>query len=422
VSHFSDAKELAPSERPHTIYDDDGRDVTNELPADFYSTTYYTDKMIEFLRGKPQDTPFFGYLAYTAPHDPLQVPDKWLDRYQGKYDGGYGAMKETRMRRMKSMGLIPEEMETNPGSPHAARWEELSHDERRRQARKMEIYAAMIELVDDGVGKVLAHLEQAGDYDDTVILFMSDNGANPTEPHFYSRLAQDELDTIFDNRSENMGRRGSFVSIGAAWAEACNTPLSYFKLTTAEGGVQVPLIVCGPGVARRGIVRDQLLHATDVLPTLLDYAGLERPPTRAGHTLAPIYGRSWRPYLERATQQPIRGAYDALCFEMIEYKAVIKGSWKIVFLTPPYGNNEWQLFDLQSDPQELRNMASVHPGKLSELLSDWHSYAKAVGYIEASGDAALAHMSAEEFFARYGLQPSGNRDRDGPATAAHGGE
>lgn len=402
ASHFSDARALAPSEQPHTVYDDEGRDVTGELPADFYSTTCYTDKMIEFLRERPQGRPFFGYLAYTAPHDPLQVPDTWLDRYQGAYDGGYPAMKEARHRRMKELGLIPQEMEVNPGTAHFATWDALSEEERRSQARKMEICAAMVEMLDEGIGKVIAHLRASGDYDDTLIVFMSDNGANPKEPHFYSNLTPAQIDAKFDNRPENMGRRGSFISIGGAWAEACNTPLSYFKLTTAEGGVQVPLIVKGPGVERRGVVTDQLLHITDVLPTFLDFAGVERPEARKGRALAPLYGRSWRAYLEKTSRQPIRGRYDPLGFEMIECKAVIKGEWKIVFLAPPYGENAWHLFNLREDPQELENLADRQPAKLAEMLAEWEAYAKSVGYIQADGDRALAHMTPDEFFSRYG--------------------
>jgi len=404
ASHFSDARALAPSERPHTRYDDDGKDVTNALPDDFYSTTFYTQKMIEFLRAKPRGKPFFGYLAYTAPHDPLQVPDEWLDRYKGAYDGGYPAMKKDRTRRMKSLGLITQDMEINPGTDHFDKWEDLSGDEQRIQARKMEICAAMIELMDEEVGKVVEHLKQTGEYDDTIILFMSDNGANPKDPHFYSALTPEEIDELFDNSWDNLGRVGSFISIGGAWAEACNTPLSYFKLTTSEGGVQVPLIVSGPRVELRGIVTNQLLHATDVLPTLLDYAGAERPEARNGQRLAPLYGRSWRAFLEWTSRQPIRGAYDALGFEMIECKAVIKGGWKIVFLAPPYGESEWHLYDLRADPQELSNVAGENPNKLAEMLAEWEAYSRAVGYVEASGESVLSKMSPEEFFTRYGHQ------------------
>jgi len=406
ASHFSDARALAPSEQPHTLYDEDGEDATGKLPDDFYSTTYYTDRMIEFLRGRPQGNPFFGYLAYTAPHDPLQVPDEWLERYKGKYDGGYPAMKEARTRRMKSLGLIQQDMEINPGTDHFEPWETLTEEEQRSQARKMEVCAAMIEMLDEGIGKVVDHLKETGDYENTIFVFMSDNGANPKEPHFYSGLTPAGIDEIFDNSPENMGRVGSFISIGGAWAEACNTPLSYFKLTTAEGGVQVPLMVSGPGVKRRGVVTDQLLHVTDVLPTLLDYAGVERPEKRKGSKLAPLYGRSWRAFLEETSRQPIRGHYDAVGFEMIECKAVIKGEWKILFMAPPYGENEWYLYNLRDDPQELMNVADQNPDKLAEMLAEWEAYSKSVGYIEASGERVLSQMSPEEFFSRYGHQPT----------------
>lgn len=406
ASHFSDARALAPSEQPHTVYDDDGDDVTANLPDDFYSTTSYTRKMVEFLQDKPHGKPFFGYLAYTAPHDPLQVPDEWLDRYKGTYDGGYPAMKRDRTRRMKSLGLIRQDMKINPGTDHFKKWEDLSENEQRSQTRKMEIYAAMIEMLDMGVGQVLEHLKQSGEYDNTIILFMSDNGANPKDPHFYSGLTPEEIDELFDNSWDNMGRVGSFISIGGAWAEACNTPLSYFKLTTSEGGVQVPLIVAGPGVKERGIVSDQLLHVTDVVPTLLDYAGSQRPIERGGHELAPLYGRSWRPFLERTSLQPIRGEYDAIGFEMIECKAVIKGGWKILFMAPPYGESEWHLYNLREDPQELNNIARENPEKLAEMLAEWTAYSKSVGYIEASGERVLSRISPDEFFSRYGHQPA----------------
>ncbi|WP_210256036.1 arylsulfatase [Chelativorans sp. Marseille-P2723] len=406
ASHFSDARALAPSEQPHTVYDDDGKDVTHELPDNFYSTTFYTEKMIEFLEARPKEKPFFGYLAYTAPHDPLQVPDEWLDRYSGQYDGGYPAMRMERMRRMKSLGLIRQDMELNPGTGQYENWEDLTDEQKRLQARKMEIYAAMIEMVDESIGKIVEHLKQTGEYENTIILFMSDNGANPKDPHFYSDLTPDEIDEIFDNSWDNLGRVGSFISIGGAWAEACNTPLSYFKLTTADGGVQVPLIVSGPGIEQRGIIADQLLHVTDVLPTLLDYAGAERPETRNGQRLAPLYGRSWRAFLEMTSRQPIRGHYDAVGFEMIECKAVIKGCWKILFMAPPYGKNEWHLYNLCDDPQELTNVADENPDKLAEMLAEWEAYSKAVGYIEASGERVLSTMSPEEFFVRYGHQAS----------------
>lgn len=403
ASHFSDVRPLAPTEIPHTRYDEDGRDVTESLSENFYSTTAYTERMISYLSTRPEGSPFFGYLAYTAPHDPLQVPDEWLERYKGRYDGGYPALKEARTKRMKAMGLIPEDMTVNPGSEHFDNWESLSPEKKRLQSRKMEILASMVEMVDEEIGKVIDHLTETRDYENTIIFFMSDNGANPKDPHFYSNLTPEEIDRIFDNGWENLGRKGSFVSIGEAWAEACNTPLSQFKLTTAEGGIQVPLIVSGPGVEKNGIVTDQLLHATDILPTIIDFAGVDRPKFRNGQKLAPLYGRSWRAFLEATSRQPIRGAYDSIAFEMLECKAVIKGDWKILFMAPPYGKNEWHLFDIGVDPQELNNVAAEYPEKFAELTAEWDSYSISVGYIQASGAPALKHMTSDEFFQRYGI-------------------
>lgn len=403
ASHFDDALPLSESERPHTLYDLDGKDVTDSLPGDFYSTYAFTDKMTEFLTEADRDKPFFAYLAYTAPHDPLQVPDDWLDRYKGRYDGGYDAIRAERHERMQRMGLIPSDLAVNEGSGKFPAWNALSNAEKRSQSRRMEIYAAMIGLFDEGIGKVIDHLKATGQYENTIIVFMSDNGANPKEPHFYSKSTPEEVDARYDNSPENVGRKGSFISIGASWAEVCNTPLSYFKLTTSEGGVQVPLIVAGPGVQRRGIVTDQLLHATDILPTFLDYAGVERPSELNGKTLAPLYGRSWRPWLEGVTRQPIRGPFDALGFEMIECKAIIKGDWKLLFMAPPYGDNEWFLYNLRDDPTEQDNVAETHPDKFDEMLAEWNAYARSVGYIESQGAAALEEMSSEEFFTRYGV-------------------
>jgi arylsulfatase len=208
------------------------------------------------------------------------------------------------------MGLMRQDIKINPGTDHYARWEALSDEERRRLARKMEICAAMIGTLDVGIADVV---EEAGENDSTIILFMSDNGANPKEPHFNCNLTAAEIiDKIFDNSWQKMGRVGSFISSGGGWAEACNRLLSYFKLTTAEGGVQVALIVSGTGAKRRGIVTDQPLQVIDVLPTLLDYADVERPEARNGHWLDPLYRRSWRRFLDESSQQPSRGHYNRM--------------------------------------------------------------------------------------------------------------
>ncbi len=407
ASHFNDHRALSASEIPHTRYDEDGRDVTNDLPDDFFSSDAYADKMISYLSEQGDDAPFFGYLAFTAPHDPLQVPDEWLDRYKGAYDGGYDSIREGRLARMKEMGLIPEALASNPGSGLFPTWDQLDEQERAEQSRKMEIYAAMIENFDHNIGRVLDLLREQGKYDDTLIIFISDNGANPKEPYFYAPNTPELIERDYDNSLANMGRKGSFVSIGGAWAEVANTPLSYFKTTTYEGGTQVPLIVAGPGVAKRGIDTSQLLHATDVLPTLLDFIDARRPDERSGQELAPLYGRSWKPYLTGESSAPVRGRFDAVGFEMIECRAVIKGDWKLIFMAPPYGENEWHLFNLRDDPREMSNLAAQQPRKFAEMKAEWEAYAAAVGYIEAGEVKQLEGMSPEEFFQFNGIAGDG---------------
>jgi arylsulfatase len=403
ASHFNDHRALSPSEIPQTRYDEDRRDVSDMLPEDFYSSDAYADKIISYLSEDPSDQPFFAYLAFTAPHDPLQIPDEWVDRYRGRYDGGYDAIRVPRLQRMKEMGLIPEDVADNPGSGLFPTWDELGEGEKAEQARKMEIYAAMVERLDMNVGRVLDHLKHQGKLDDTVIFFISDNGANPKEPQFYPMNSPEQIARDYDNSLDNMGRKGSFISMGGAWAEVANTPLSYFKLTTYEGGTQVPLIISGPGVAERGVDTSQQLHVTDILPTILDFVGAVRPTEREGVTLAPLYGRSWKPYLAGETRAPVRSSFDAMCFEMVECRAVNKAEWKLIFMAPPYGDNDWQLFNLREDPLEKHNLAEQEPDKFHELKAEWEVYAKAVGYIKAGETLQLSLMSPEEYFRFPGL-------------------
>ena len=403
ASHFNDARPLSVNEAPHSRYDEDGRDVTDELPDDFFSSDTYADKMISYLSEQEDDAPFFAYLAFTAPHDPLQVPDEWLDRYKGAYDKGYDAIRERRLARMKEIGLIPDALASNPGSGLFPAWGELDDGEKVEQARKMEIYAAMIENADHNIGRVFDLLKRQGRYDDTIVMFISDNGANPKEPHFYPPNTEESIERDYDNSLENMGREGSFVSIGGAWAEVANTPLSYFKTTTYEGGTQVPLILAGPGIGKRGIDTSQLLHATDILPTVLDFIGAGRPSEREGQSLEPIYGKSWKPYLSGESAAPVRSPDDALGFEMMECRAVIKGDWKLVFVAPPYGENDWHLYNLRDDPRELSDRAGGEPEKFEEMKREWDAYASSVGYIEAGEIKQLEGMSPEDFFKYEGL-------------------
>jgi arylsulfatase A-like enzyme len=173
--------------------------------------------------------------------------------------------------------------------------------------------------------------------------------------------------------------------------------LSYFKLTTYEGGTQTPFIVSGKRVHKRGVVTDELLHVTDLLPTILDYANLKYPKT--SNNLKPLYGTSLKPYLQEETRQPVRTEFDVLGFEMGEGKALIKGDWKLVFMPPPIGKeDEWHLYNLKEDLKEENDLAAEFPDKFRELRAEWEAYSLAVGYIKSNGDPALAKLGFEEFY------------------------
>lgn len=404
ASHFNDARPLSSQEVLQTLYVDDDRDVTHELPDDFFSSTTYVDKMIDYIDCAPDDAPFFGYLAFTAPHDPLQVPDEWLDRYSGAYDGGYDSVRGPRLERMKQFGLIADDVEANPGSGLFPTWDQLDDGTRATEARKMEIYAAMIEHLDTELGRLLDHLTDRGLLDDTVVFFLADNGANPKQPDFYPPNTPEQIERDFDNSLDNMGRKGSFVSIGGAWAEVAGTPLSYFKTTTYEGGTQTPLIVAGGPVTRSGVVTDQLLHVADIVPTVLEWAGASRSSSRNGHDTPALYGRSLAHVLTGDKRRPLRGDDDALCFEMAGSRSVLSGTWKLLWVAPPYGDGDrWRLFDLESDPRELDDLAERMPEKVVELEQHWIAYADAVGHIESDGTSAVAELGGIDRFFEFRL-------------------
>jgi arylsulfatase A-like enzyme len=398
ASHFNDAFPLSEAERPITFYTKDNEEV-KKLPEDFYSSDYFADIMIEYITKQKDDAPFFGYLAFTAPHDPLHVPDRWVNKYKGRYYGGYDSIRKERLARMKTMGLVDESVPYNPGTEKFTAWEKLSDTEQKIEAREMEIYASMIENMDYHIGLVVDALKKAGKYDNTLIIFMSDNGANPKEALFYPGQTEEYMAKNYDNSLKNMGKRGSFISQGGPWAEVSNTPFTYFKTTTGEGGIHSPFIVSGPDVYLRGVRATGGMHVCDIVPTLLDLAGVSRPDSFKGKKLAPFYGKSVKGFLSGDRAHVRDTEKEPLHFEMFENRAIIKGNWKALMLQPPYVEKPvWQLFNLVLDPLEKNDFASQKPDKLQELISEWNRYAKEVGYIKAEGGMLIEKIGPEKFY------------------------
>jgi arylsulfatase len=329
---------------------------------------------------KKDDRPFFAYLAYTAPHDPLHVPDSWLDKYSGAYDAGYDEISKRRYQRMIDLGIIPKTASQFKRPDFIPAWNDLTPEQKKVSARAMEIYASMIENIDHHIGRLISTLKTQGLYENTVVIFFSDNGANGATIAQYPATNQAWVERNSDNRFNNLGRRGSRIGVGAGWALASMTPFRMFKGFISEGGVRSPLIVAGPGVARAGQISGEIAHVRDIMPTVLDIAGITQPKTYGGHAVLPIQGRSMRAYIaDRADS--VRQPGDFIGFELFGWRGVRKNDWKATWISRPFGVSEWELFNIANDPGETKDLSHEKPEKVIELRELWEQYASEVGVV-----------------------------------------
>ncbi|HMO74376.1 MAG TPA: arylsulfatase [Sphingopyxis sp.] len=367
-------------------YREDGKPV--RFPAGAYSSDYLVDRMIGFLEDGARagdDRPFFAYLAFTAPHWPLQAPRPLIEKYRGRYDMGYDALREARLAGQKRLGLIP--ADTVPHAMTGVRpWHSLDAEERAHQARRMEVYAAMVDGMDRNVGRLVAVLKRLGRYDDTVILFLSDNGAagNPRATPDHRHRGPPDRRLGIDNSLDNIGNAGSYVSYGPGWAQAASAPSRLMKGYPAQGGMRVAAFAAGRGVAGKRIVH-VTVDVRDVAPTLLDLAGLVQPATFAGRPVLRHQGRSLGPLL-RGEANWVRPPDEPLGYELLFHRALRKGDWKALYLREqsegtPEGKPRWQLFHIARDPGETEDLADAEPEKLRELVGDYEAYAKAKGVV-----------------------------------------
>jgi arylsulfatase len=387
-SHWSDRKPLSP---PQTmIYRRNGK-VVPSLPDDFYSTKDYTEFLLEWLHHDRADSkPFFAYLSYTAPHDPLHAPKAYIEKYKGSYDAGWDALREKRLRGLKALGIVPEAAQAFPRLPSVKAWNDLSDEERREAARDMEVYAAMVDYMDEQIARVLAYLKENGEYDNTLILFFSDNGANGAEPIVYPGQTDDYLSS-FDNRLENRGQVNSFIDTGPGWAQASMSPSRGFKGFTAEGGIRAPCVVKLPGQrANAGTTNHAFFHVRDIMPTLLDAAGVASPREIDGRKVRPMQGRSVLDLFAGKADTAYAGA-DDVGYEIFGLKAYFAGRWKILWMPKPFGKGEWELFDLKEDPAEMNDLSGKHPKRLAAMIARWEQYKQDNGVL----DIALDHSAAK---------------------------
>ena len=336
----------------HALADD-----APELPKNWYSTDLWTDYGIKFIdEARAAQKPFFLYLAYNAPHFPLQAPADEIAKFRGKYKIGWDKLREQRHARQKELGVVDKSWTLSPRPDAVAAWDSLSDADKDRFDNIMAIYAACVAHMDTAVGRLVAALKERGVLDNTLILFLSDNGGN-AESGPRGRLEGD-----------NPGAAGSTVFCGQSWATLENTPFRRYKHFNHEGGISTPLIAHWPaGITARGELRQQPGHLVDVMATCVDLAGAKYPAEFHGQAIQPMEGRSLVPAFANL---PIQR--DALYWEHEGNAAVRVGDWKLVRLGQA---GPWELYNLKTDRTELHDLASAEPGRAKELAAKWDAWA-----------------------------------------------
>ena len=367
ASHFQDTT----YQGGHVNYTRNGQPVA--APNGQFSLDHDTTQLIDFIdAGKVDDKPFFAHWAVRMAHDPLQAPTELIEKFKGKYDAGYDVLRQQRVDRMKQMGLIPQSAEAARREPSVKPWDQLTPEEQARQSREMEVYAAMITAGDLQIARLVDHLKSIGEYDNTQFIVMSDNGPNAETVEFYGI---DDINARFNNSLENIGHGDSFALYGPGWAQASAGPFRLWKGFETEGGTRTGLVVSGSDVTRKGERSTAFVNAMDITPTILDMAGVKHPDTYKGQAILPLQGTSMLPYLE-GTQPTVHPADKSFGAEMWGRGALRQGNYKILWVEPPFGSGQWELYDLSTDVAEAKDLSKEQPDRLNAMLADWDKYIK----------------------------------------------
>ena len=402
---------------PDLIYDNH-QVMPEKTPEEGYHLTEdITDKAISFILDSKQvapDKPFFMYFCPGAMHAPHHVPKEWIDKYKGKFDGGWEVYREETFARQKELGIIPQDAEISSHDPDVQRWDSLPADEKKLYARMMEVYAGFLTHMDYHIGRLLDHLKKIDEFDNTLIMFISDNGASPeggptgslNENHFFNNVTESLEDNM--KAIDDLGGPKYFNHYPWGWTWAGNTPFRRWKRETYRGGVSDPFIVHWPkGIKSKGGVRGQFTHAIDMLPTVLDLLDIEAPETIRGATQSPIEGVSFAHTLENA-DAPTK--HITQYFEIIGHRSIYHDGWRAVCPWPgahyaetdkefgaPISKEElmeldahhWELYHVDKDVAENNNVAGENRDKLIELISQWYVEAGKYNVLPVDGRAII---------------------------------
>ncbi|MEQ8749376.1 MAG: arylsulfatase [Amphiplicatus sp.] len=400
--------------RKNTIYFEDG--TSAQLPAEFYSTRFYTEKLMEYIDKDVDDNkPFFAYLALTAPHWPLQAPKSSIARFKGKYDVGYDEIRAQRVKQLRRFGLIDVMNEASPRPASITSWDSLAPDEQKRQARMMEVYAAMIADIDHYIGRLVDHLKKIGEFDNTIIIFLSDNGPEAGMFETYWPELYSSIDGCCDQSFDTIGSAQSYVWNTPGWAWVSATPFSGVKGETREGGVRVPAIISYAGTSRGGRYVRRPISVLDIVPTVLELAKIAHPaPQFDGRSVAALAGRSFAGLLADTTASKGQAddAHRAIGWELMGWRALRRGNWKLLW--DPYDESDgWRLYNLKADPNEAFDLSEVRPEELSQMIDAWKTYA-------AQNNVVLWHDVPESEAMATGVENRGDGrrvDENAPARA-----
>jgi arylsulfatase/uncharacterized sulfatase len=365
---------------------EDGEPIT--LPDDFYSSEHLVDKAIEYI-GNDGEEPFFAYVAFQAVHIPVQAPATFRDKYLQTYVGGWHALRAARSEGLVDAGILPDRLQGRP-MPTTPDWQSLTPDQQAFEAKGMAVYAGMVDAMDHHIGRLINHVDLMGELDNTVFIFLSDNGAEgslatrniggearaPTGP-FRAWMYTEGFNTDI----ETLGERDSYHDIGPAWASAAVGPLAWYKFFAGEGGLRVPLIISGASngqniAATTGGVSPVLGWATDIAPTILELAGIETLDSLPGKTLVPLIS---------GETTELRAVKEGIGYELGGNKAFFRGGYKLVYNR--YGsNNRWQLFNLAADPAEKTDLSAAEPQRFNAMLKAYIAWAEAQGVLPVADD------------------------------------
>ena len=352
-----------------------------EFPDDYYTTDAFTEHAVKQIHGFAKTgKPFLLIVCYNAPHFPLHAKRKDIDRYRGKYSMGYFKLREQRYRRQIDLGIIDPSWKLSPVDRKLGPWLRDRHiepweavDDRHRQEALMEVYAAMVDSMDQGIGRIMEALEAAAVADNTLVMFLSDNGGSAA----VHRGKETDPSNNYYGGTDMPGRRNSYTSCEAGWGWAQNAPFRRYKFWIHEGGIATPLIARWPSVIAPGTITRQVGHVLDFMPTMIELAGAEYPHTYRGEPIPSPEGKSLAPILHGRQREP----HDTLCWFLEGNRAIRREKWKLVWGRT---TGRWELYDMEADRTETNDLADNYPDRVKQMADAWHEWAKQTGVPSAS--------------------------------------